>query len=556
MNENDNELTSREGDDEEEENEINEETIKDELEFIEKIKQEKYDEIKTLLSESKTPIKIWKYNTKENDGSSVLHLSVLLNCSKIIKKIIKYCKKNLSENKFKNFINKKNNKGLSAIHYAAFKGNIEIFHILILNGADINSLTDKSLNVLHFACQGNKPNILVYMDYFYKNKIGINKTDAKNSTPLHWACFSSSYECVNFLLDKDAEMNNKDKDENTPLHLAVQSASSRIVRLLLQKGANASIKNNKGETPMEFAYNKKRIEIYEILKINNKCAICNFRAPAKKIDKSKKYIFVGIFFKILTYFILFCNIFPFLYNKTCYEYCNILSILLYLIINIILIILYFYLICSNPGYIKNNEKITDFENLLLVKKEDFKNFCFKCSVYKTGTLKHCIVCDKCCYEFDHHCFWINKCVGKNNYISFIILLYICFIDFISMILISSYSLFVSFEIFLKIESTCNNSNEIINTIYKNIKEYISYIEVDYDFIPKNPYFEYLKVSIIFLLSINIIFIFPLIYLINIHTKNCKKKKKGKIYNQQIDFKIENINPDQLLGPNSDSSFDE
>ena len=93
MNENDNELTSREGDDEEEENEINEETIKDELEFIEKIKQEKYDEIKTLLSESKTPIEIWKYNTKENDGSSVLHLSVLLNCSKIIKKIIKYFKK-------------------------------------------------------------------------------------------------------------------------------------------------------------------------------------------------------------------------------------------------------------------------------------------------------------------------------------------------------------------------------------------------------------------------------------------------------------------------------
>ena len=119
---------------------------------------------------------------------------------------------------------------------------------------------------------------------------------------------------------------------------------------------------------------------------------------------------------------------------------NLLVFLFFFIVNFILSIDYFYLICSNPGFIKETDKEKDFDNLLFKKKNDFKNFCYKCSVFKTGNLKHCIICDKCCYEFDHHCFWVNNCIGKNNYISFILLLYFCLIDFLSMILLSIYLL--------------------------------------------------------------------------------------------------------------------
>lgn len=35
---------------------------------------------------------------------------------------------------------------------------------------------------------------------------------------------------------------------------------------------------------------------------------------------------------------------------------------------------------------------------------------------------HCSTCRICIGQYDHHCFWINNCVGKNNIIRFNIFL--------------------------------------------------------------------------------------------------------------------------------------
>ena len=549
-----NELISKEeefdededGETKEEEDEYNEDIKKEETEFNDLIKNEKYFEIKKILNESKSPKKIWIYKTN-NDDSTILHLSIIQNSTKITKEIIKYCKKYLSKGKLIKFINKKNNKGITPLHYASFKGNVEIVHSLIKNGAKVNSLTDKSLNVIHFACQGKKVNILLYFDIYHKDKINFNSTDKKNSTPLHWACFSNSYECAEFLLNKGVQMNIKDNDGNTPLHLAIIKDAIRILRLLLQKGAKTGIRNNKEETPMQLARNRKRIEIYEMLKNNSKCEISNFKAPVKKIDKSKKFIFIAIFFKIFANYILFCNIFPFLFNNNCYEYINLISFIVYFIINIISPFLYFYLICANPGYVKSNEKIKDFKNLLFEQKEEFDNFCFKCSMFKSETRKHCVVCDKCCEEFDHHCFWLDKCVGKNNYISFIFLLYLSTMDFITMILISIYTLLNVF--YFDKKNSCN-INTYIKPIYQFIKENLSHIEITYNFIPENVILE--NIHIICFLAIDILVLIPLIYLVILHTKNCKNKNKSKTSIRKINQTIENINQDQLLSSNSEN----
>lgn len=46
--------------------------------------------------------------------------------------------------------------------------------------------------------------------------------------------------------------------------------------------------------------------------------------------------------------------------------------------------------------------------------------CRKCNILIDKSLKiiHCDICNLCCEFYDHHCPWIGKCIGKNNYYSF------------------------------------------------------------------------------------------------------------------------------------------
>lgn len=46
--------------------------------------------------------------------------------------------------------------------------------------------------------------------------------------------------------------------------------------------------------------------------------------------------------------------------------------------------------------------------------------CHLCNIYTSSrSTKHCSLCNKCVDHFDHHCKWLNNCVGQRNYASFI-----------------------------------------------------------------------------------------------------------------------------------------
>ena len=83
---------------------------------------------------------------------------------------------------------------------------------------------------------------------------------------------------------------------------------------------------------------------------------------------------------------------------------------------------------SDPGILEAKDNLTWLQ--MVENKVHINEYCPYCRVKKTNKVKHCHVCKKCIKGFDHHCNWIDNCVGENNKIRFIIFVSITLLNLV------------------------------------------------------------------------------------------------------------------------------
>lgn len=80
-----------------------------------------------------------------------------------------------------------------------------------------------------------------------------------------------------------------------------------------------------------------------------------------------------------------------------------------------------------------------FDYFLLLKKSKKKlkqnpltiklPMCADCRIPYNTKSYHCFICNRCIYRYDHHCPWINGCVGAHNVGKFTLLLFLLILGF-------------------------------------------------------------------------------------------------------------------------------
>jgi len=267
--------------------------------------------------------------------------------------------------------------------------------------------------MLHVAAQGDQAAALAY----FKNLgLNVNARDAKESTPLHWACYAGAESSVAYLLAWKAEVNAVDINGISPLQLAIKSAeelkSSRSVRHLLIKGADRNNRDKNGRTPMdivkEIRVPELQAELSQFLQESGGWQCLMIKTPLKKIDKNVKTVLLYLFLITLSYFLV--NYYLLLSP----EIITISHFFAYMIHVTFACstFLFFFAWLRDPGYLY---KDTSIEFFSIIERFDPNHLCPECEVIRTERSRHCNICNRCVERFDHHCPWINNCVGTRNH---------------------------------------------------------------------------------------------------------------------------------------------
>jgi ankyrin repeat protein len=152
----------------------------------------------------------------------------------------------------------------SPVADAAQQSDIETVRRLLQQGADVNAAQGDGMTALHWAAQNGNVDIMHIL--LYAGASVQATTRLGGYTPLHMASMRGSEAAVRLLLDNGSKPDVLTSTGVTALHFAAQAGRPQAIQALLAGGADVNAKDTySGRTPLMFATAANRLDAIETL---------------------------------------------------------------------------------------------------------------------------------------------------------------------------------------------------------------------------------------------------------------------------------------------------
>jgi ankyrin repeat protein len=171
-------------------------------------------------------------------------------------------------------VNARRKDGWTTLHWAAFKGRVEVAQVLLDHGANTKLETDEGETALHVVSRGvydSQEQGVSTVLLLLKRGVDVNALDKKGWTSLHWAAFKGRVKVAQVLLDHVANTKLETDEGGTALHLVSRGECDSeeqgvsTARLLLERGVDVNARRKDGWTALHWAAFNGRVKVTQVL---------------------------------------------------------------------------------------------------------------------------------------------------------------------------------------------------------------------------------------------------------------------------------------------------
>ncbi|XP_049795671.1 putative ankyrin-containing lipoprotein Lxx09580 [Schistocerca nitens] len=138
----------------------------------------------------------------------------------------------------------------SRLLQAAKHSRLSEIRVLLAAGVDVGTMDGDGLTALHWAARSGQVEMA---ECLLAAGADVDARDLTNWTPLYWAAKQGQLEVANVLLSAGADLEARDKWQNTPVFLAAMTGHVDVLRLLVASCADPNAREEHQTTPLHWA---------------------------------------------------------------------------------------------------------------------------------------------------------------------------------------------------------------------------------------------------------------------------------------------------------------